>query len=80
MAAAIRVLTMRAQNLKLPKSHPHLAEITVDAGKLDELGFLLVDRAETKLLWVINDQPEVHQFYVGCASETVRDRLEARWN
>ena len=69
---------MRAQ-LRLPPSHPHLAEVVVENRRLASLDFLGVENAKMMLLWVEDLGPEHQRIYVGCSRDYVAQWLERRW-
>ena len=65
--------------LRLPASHPHLAEFVTTNDRLVELDFLGVETPKIQLLWVEDIGPEHHRFYVGCSRDYVAQWLERRW-
>ena len=65
--------------LRLPTSHPHLAEFVATNDRLVELDFLGVDNAKTQLLWVEDIGPEHQRFYVACSKAYVARWLENHW-
>lgn len=70
---------MRLCEIKAPQSHPFLATLCVTPERFDELDFLIDGDCDARLLWIQNDEPQVHQFYVACRSDEVRGNFEARW-
>ena len=65
--------------LRLPQSHPHLAEFVVTRDRLASLDFLGCETAKMMLLWVEDLGPEHHRFYVACSRDYVAQWLERRW-
>ena len=79
MATAVWTIRMHVSQINTPRSHPFLACLCITAERFDELGFLMQDRHETKLVWIHNNEPAVHRFFVACSTDRIRRELEARW-
>ena len=68
------------KHFRMPKSHPVLAEITIDAMKWYRFQRLSENTPELNI--VGHDDPQDGQItiYVACANEGVKDALEDGWN
>ena len=68
------------KQLRMPKSHPVLCELTIDAMKWYRFQQLNEHTPETNIVGY--DDPENGEItvWVACASEEVKDALEDGWN
>jgi hypothetical protein len=64
----------------LPASHPHLATIVITADLWHRFENLVGDTPATRILGYTGPDAGFITAFVGCASESVRDRLEEGWN
>ena len=69
----------QANRIRLPATHPILAEIVIEQEKWYDLQRLNADNEDTRI--VGHDPPRGAKItvFIACASEDVRDRLEDGW-
>lgn len=65
--------------MKLPTTHPYLATLTIDPADWHRFEQMAEDRPEMKIRNTDKSGPDRWTVHVACASETVRDLLEAAW-
>jgi hypothetical protein len=72
-----------SNRLRLPASHPILATLTIDLANWGDLQRLNADNEDNQDTRIVgHDPPRVGKItvFIACASENIRDRLEAAWN
>lgn len=65
--------------IKLPTTHPHLATLTINPADWHRFEQMAEERPEIKIRKLDQSEPDRWAVYVACASETVKDLLEANW-
>ena len=64
---------------RISKTHPYLATIVMDPARWYDFERTFEDRPEVKILKLDHRTADAWTVYAACASETVRDLLEANW-
>lgn len=65
--------------IKLPKSHPYLATLTIDPADWHRFEQMADDRPEIRIRKLDRSEPDRWIVYVACASVAVKDLLERAW-
>ncbi len=65
--------------VKGTKTHPYVAVIVMDPARWHDFERTFEDRPELKIRKLDSSQPDQWTVYPACASETVRDLIEANW-
>lgn len=70
---------MALRKITPPRTHPHVARITVDPADVHRLEQRIENSRELRLLDVDDDEPDQWTLSIGCASERVREAVEDGW-
>lgn len=65
--------------IKLPQTHPYIATLTIDPADWHRFQQMAEDRPELKIRNTDRSEPGLWTVHVACASEAVKDLLEANW-
>jgi hypothetical protein len=74
------ITSAMGNRFRLPASHPILAEISIDTGRLYDLERLNADNPDTRIVGHDNPDNDRMTVFVACSSEEVRRRLEDGWD
>lgn len=70
-------------NEKMPvkgtRTHPYVAALVIDPVMWAKFEASFEDRREAKIRKLNSSQPDTWTVYLACASEAVKDWLEANW-
>jgi hypothetical protein len=64
---------------RISRTHPHLATIVMDPARWYDFERTFEDRPEVRILRLDDRTPDAWTVRVACASQEVRDLLEANW-
>lgn len=64
---------------RISRTHPHLATIVIDPARWHDFERTFEDRPEVRILKLDHQTADAWTVYVACASQEVRDVLEANW-
>lgn len=70
---------MRAREIIIPATHPHVATITIDPGDWRRIERVIEERPELRLLHLDDGRANHWRVTIGCASEQMRDVIEDGW-
>lgn len=65
--------------MKLPTTHPYIATLTIDPADLSRFEQMAEDRPELRIRNTDCSEPDRWTVHVACASEAVKNLLEAAW-
>lgn len=70
---------MRAREIIIPTTHPHVVTIDIDPGEWRRIERVIEERPELRLLHLDDGRANQWRVVIGCASEAVRDAAEDGW-
>lgn len=70
---------MRAREIIIPATHPHVATITIDPAAWHRIERMIEDQQELRLLHLDDSRANHWHVTIGCASDRMRDAVEDGW-